>query len=234
MAATPLPPSGLPPLDGPKTCDASGMLDIHRMFLHAFGEAPGLVDAVPAGDTERAAAVRTQLELVAAALHTHHEGEDAHLWDLIDARAPSCAAHVERMKTQHARMLVHLDALDRAIPVWAAAPGPDTAGPVTGALGGVVTALAAHFPDEETNIVPVMEHVMTRHEIEGFAKEARDATPKGQNWNMLGAILAGQPDGGRDWLSRNMPAPGRLVWRIVGAPRYARFRAALEGRAVRS
>lgn len=47
---------------------------------------------------------------------------------------------------------------------------------------------------------------------------------------MLGAILAAQPDGGRDWLKKHMSGPAGLVWRLVGAPKYARFRAALEGR----
>src|SRR3982074_2241173 len=51
---------------------------------------------------------------------------------------------------------------------------------------------------------------------------AMAATPKGQLWNMLGAILAAQPDGGAAWLKKNMPGPAALVWRWIGAPRYAR------------
>ena len=48
MSATSLPSSGASPLDGPKTCDASGMIEIHRLFRHSFDEAPGLVDGVAA------------------------------------------------------------------------------------------------------------------------------------------------------------------------------------------
>lgn len=47
---------------------------------------------------------------------------------------------------------------------------------------------------------------------------------------MLGAILRGQPDGGDAWLRKNLPGPVRLAWRLVGAPKYAKTRAALEGR----
>ncbi len=91
-------------------------------------------------------------------------------------------------------------------------------------------ALAEHFPDEEATIVPAMEHVLTQSEENWFGKHGRAAIPKGQLWNMIGAILAAQPDGGATWLKKNMPAPAALVWRWIGAPRYARFRAALEGR----
>lgn len=45
MPATPLPPSGDLP-GGPKTCDASGMAEIHRLFTRGFGEGPELVRRV--------------------------------------------------------------------------------------------------------------------------------------------------------------------------------------------
>jgi Hemerythrin HHE cation binding domain len=202
-----------PPLDGPKTCDASGMFEIHRMLRRSFDEAAGLVDGVRAGDTDHAKVVATQLNLISTALHAHHEGEDSRLWDMIDQRAPACFLHVERMKAQHAEMLVHLDALDRAVPGWRTTAAAADARPIRAALEGVSAALAAHFPDEDW-----------------FSKHGRKATPKGQGWNMLGAILAAQPDGRAAWLRKHMPGPAGLVWRFIGAPRYARFRAALEGR----
>lgn len=134
------------------------------------------------------------------------------------------------MKVQHAEMLVHLEALDQAVPAWGASAVTADAGPVRIALEGVSAAFAAHFPDEEVTIVPVIEHVITRSEENWFSKHGRQATPRGQGWNMLGAILAAQPDGGAAWLKRHMPGPAGLIWRFIGAPRYARFRAALEGR----
>ncbi|TDV56320.1 hemerythrin domain-containing protein [Actinophytocola oryzae] len=230
MSATPGPSTGEPPVRGPKTCDASGMFAIHRMLQRSFDEAVELVGGVPAGDVGHAKVVATQLNLISNALHAHHEGEDTRLWDMIDQRAPACFLHVERMKVQHAAMLVHLQALDEAVPAWRASAALADAEPVRVALAGVSAALAAHFPDEEANIVPVIEHVVAQSEVDWFAKHGRKATPRGQGWNMLGAILAGQPDGGAMWLRKHMPGPVGLIWRFVGAPRYARFRAALEGR----
>ncbi|UWE13327.1 hemerythrin domain-containing protein [Actinacidiphila bryophytorum] len=224
------PPAGGPAFAGPKTCDASAMVEIHRALRRSFDEATALVDGVAEGDTKHAAAVATQLHLISAALHAHHEGEDARLWGTVSERAPACVLHVDRMKRQHAGMLVHLEKLDQALPAWRATAAKDAAEPVRAAVGGVSAAMAEHFPDEEATIVPAMEHVLTPREEKWFAKHGRAATPKGQLWHMLGAILAAQPDGGDAWLKKNMPGPVALIWRWIGAPRYARFRAALEGR----
>lgn len=204
------------------------MAEIHRLFTHGFGEAPGLVQGVAAGDARHAAAVAAQLELLSVSLHSHHEGEDQRLWGALTERAPACAPHVERMQAQHAQMVVHLGEMDAAVPAWRVDPGEATQAPVLAALAGVNAALAAHLPDEERHIVPAMEQVLTEHEVEWFAEHGRAATPKGQTWNMLGAILHSQPDGGEAWARRNLPGPVRLIWRVVGARRYAKTRAALE------
>lgn len=228
MPATPLPPSGDLP-NGPKTCDAGGMIEIHRLFRRGFGEGPDLVRGVADGDTAHAGAVATQLDTLSIGLHAHHEGEDARLWDALEDRAPSCGSHVERMKAQHAEMLVHLAALDQALPRWRASATRADAEPVLVALDGVNTALAVHLPDEETNIVPVMEYTITEAEVDWFAEHGRKAIPKGQTWQQLGEILAAQPDGGDEWLHKHMPVPGRLAWRLIGRRAYAKHRAALEG-----
>jgi hypothetical protein len=229
VAATPLSPTGEPPVGAPRLCDASGMAEIHRAFRHAFAEAPALVAGVRTGETAHAAAVASQLTLISGGLHSHHEGEDQRLWSMLEERAPSCAAHVARMKAQHAEMLGHLEALDRAVSAWAVSALPADAEPVQSALAGVSGALAVHLPDEEASIVPVMERTITEREVAWFGEHGRRATPKGRTWDMLGAILAGQPDGD-DWLRRNMPLPGRLAWRLIGSPRYTRYRATLVGR----
>ena len=229
MPATPLPPTGGVPA-GPKICDASGMADIHRMYKVGFGEAPELVHRVAEGDTAHAAVVAGQLDLLSVALHAHHEGEDQRLWGPLAERAPACAVHVERMKRHHAELLVHLNAMDEALPAWRRSAKATDAEPLLEALDGVNAALAVHLPDEEATIVPVMEKVITQDEVEWFSEHGRKATPKGQTWNSLGLILASQPDGGDSWMRKTLPGPVRLVWRWVGRPRYEKHRAALEGR----
>lgn len=206
------------------------MFEIHRTLRKGFDEATALVDGVQDGDTAHSEVVATQLNLISNALHAHHQAEDSRLWDAIDQRAPACFLHVERMKKQHAEMLVHLEALDRAVPAWRSSARSSDTAPIRTALQGVSAALAAHFPDEEATIVPAIEHVITQPEMDWFENHGRKATPKGQQWNMVGAIVSAQPDGGQVWLKKHMPGPIGLVWRFIGAPKYARFRAALERR----
>jgi len=174
------PPTGEPSFKGPKTCDASAMLEIHRALRRSFGEATVLVDGVAEGDTKHATAVATQLNLISTALHAHHEGEDSRLWDMVSDRAPACVLHVDRMKRQHAGMLTHLEDLDRTLPAWRATATKEAAEPIRSALHGVSAAMAEHFPDEEATIVPAMEHVLAPSEENWFSKHGRAATPKGQ------------------------------------------------------
>ncbi len=227
MPATALPSSGDLPGGGTRTCDARGMAEIHRFFRAGFGEAPTLVAGVRPGDAGHADTVGDHLAMLSVSLHAHHEGEDARLWSSLEERSPSCAGHVARMKQHHAQLLVHLVALDEALPAWRASGASADAAPVVAALGGINEALDIHLGDEELNIVPVMETVLTQKEVDWFGEHGRAATPKGKTWPMLGAILAAQPDGGDEWMREHLPAPVRFIWRVVGKPKYEASRRAL-------
>lgn len=209
-------------------CDASGMAEIHRLFKVGFGEGPGLVTGVRDHDLAHAAVVADHLHMLSAGLHAHHEFEDGQFWDPMSERAPACALHVDRMKQQHAQMLVNLQALDQALPPWRASARADDAAPVLAALTGINDALAEHLPDEESSIVPTMEAVLDQEEIDAAADHGRKAVPKGQSFAMLGAIMAAQPDGGAQWQRKNLPPPVRLIWRHLGRRRYDKGREALE------
>ncbi|SDT15845.1 hemerythrin domain-containing protein [Microterricola viridarii] len=231
MPATALPSNGdqPEPAGGTKSCDASGMAEIHRMFRAGFGEGAALIRGVREGDAAHADRVGQHLANLSTGLHGHHEGEDTLLWDRLEERAPACTVHVERMRRQHAEMLVHLTALDVALPRWRLSGRAADVGAVTEALTGINAALAVHLPDEETTVVPVMEHVLAQDEVEALAEHGRKSAPKGAMFTTLGMILAAQPDGGAEWQRKHLPAPARLIWRTVGARKYARYRASLVG-----
>ncbi|GAA1447623.1 hemerythrin domain-containing protein [Leifsonia poae] len=230
MPATALPPSGdapKRPSGDVKTCDARGMAEIHRLFRAGFAEAPRLVSGVADGDRAHADVVGDHLAMLSVSLHAHHEGEDTHLWGTLEERAPTCTVHVERMKQHHAELLVHLNEMDAALPAWRASGRQADARAIQTALDGINAALAVHLPDEEANIVPVMETTLTPKEIDWFAEHGRKATPKGKTWETLGAILAAQPDEGAEWQRENLPAPVRFLWRTIGKGRYEKNRRAL-------
>jgi hypothetical protein len=205
------------------------MAEIHRMFRAGFGEAPALIAGVADGDVVHAEVVSDHLRMLSVGLHAHHEGEDAMLWDALDERAPSCSMHVQRMKAQHAELLVHLRQLDAALPVWRSSGASTDAAALVSALNGINGALADHLPDEESNIVPVMETVITQQEVDALAAHGRKATPKGRMFLQLGAILAAQPDGGVAWQKAHLPGPVRVIWRVIGRSKYEANRAELVG-----
>ena len=190
-----------PPALAPELCDASGMVEIHRMYRAGFGETPALVASVAEGDAAHADAVGNHLSMLSISLHAHHEFEDDHLWDTLDQRAPKCVLRVARMKEQHVEMLVHLTELDSALPRWRGSGSSADAAAVTAALAGINAALAVHLPDEEEHIVPVMEQVLSQREIDAASEHGRQATPKGKTLAQLGAILAAP-----DRASRPRPA----------------------------
>jgi hypothetical protein len=110
--AAPLPP-------GPVLCTGSeGMRRIHRFFLWAYDEAPGLVRSVRAGDTARAAYVGEVLGNFDKVLHIHHEGEDLLMYPQLEQRAPACALHVGQMLQQHRQVTQRLEVIELARLRW--------------------------------------------------------------------------------------------------------------------
>ncbi len=222
-------PGGGAPATRVKTCDASGMAMIHRMFRASYAEAPGLVAGVQDGDRAHATLVADHLDLMARMLHAHHEGEDARLWPALDERAPACALHVDRMKRQHRDILTAVDELEAVLPAWRASASTADAAPVLTALERANAALAVHLPDEEASIVPEMEYTLSGAEMAWFAEHGRKSIPMRSTWPALGLIMAAQPDGGEHFLRTELPPPFRWLWHLVGKRSYARYRAALAG-----
>ncbi|WP_241680540.1 hemerythrin domain-containing protein [Pseudactinotalea suaedae] len=204
------------------------MIDIHRTFKAGFGEAGTLVAGVRDGDAAHASVVAAHLNSLSAGLHSHHEYEDGSMWEPVTQRLPACALHVERMKEQHAEMLIFLNDLDSALPPWRASGRGADAEPILRALSSINQCLAVHLPDEEKTVVPALAEAMTQKEMDAAGEHGRRSVPKGQAFPFLGMILAAQPDGGATWLRTHMPLPGRLAWRLIGQKQYQANRQALE------
>jgi len=213
-------------------CDTSDMLTIHALFRRAFTDAPGLVRGVEPGDTARAALVADHVGEVAEALHHHHETEDELLWDRLEQRAPACALHVGRMRSQHAAMAGLLGTLDTALDAWERDPGAETRDRLAEALDDVRDALLRHLGDEEDAILPTASTVMTPREWGALHERGMASVPRERLLLQLGWILdVVPPDERAGWLRSNLPAPARLLWRLVGRRRFAAHRALVYGTA---
>lgn len=213
-------------------CDTAEMLLVHRLFRRSFGEAPDLVRAVRDGDVARSQAVGEHLLLLARSLHGHHETEDTLLWDQLSSRSPSCSIHVSLMREQHGRIGRGLADLESAVPRWQAAPSAETAAPVLAALEALQAGLAEHLGDEERLILPPVGQAFTQREWNRLGEHARAATPRNLMFVQLGFLLdALEPAERAEFERHALPAPARLLFRLIGRRQYRDYRRKVYGTA---
>jgi len=211
-------------------CDTSDMLTIHALFRRAFTDAPVLVRGVADGDTGRMLPVADHVREVAAALHHHHEGEDLLLWDTLEQRAPACALHVGLMRSQHAATAAQLERLDGLMDAWEESAGSTERDAVAALLDEVRDTLLQHLGQEETQILPTASTVMSQREWSLLHEHGMASVPKDRLFLQLGWILEVVPaDERAGWLRTNLPAPARVLWRLVGRRQFAAHRARVYG-----
>lgn len=197
------------------------MLAAHRYFRKLFNDAPSLVRSVNAGDTAHATAVADHLDFMVRSLHAHHQGEDIVLWDELSERAPACAIHVEQMKAQHAMVSDLLDQLEATLPQWRAAADAHDRELVVVAVEHLRSSLFSHLGDEETEILPAAGPVFTQREWDSLGEHYRASIPPGRMLIDIGYILDSMtPEEGKEWMRSTLPAPARLLYRLIGKRQY--------------
>lgn len=196
--------------------DTGEMVFVHNCFRKQFGALPGLVAAVPDGDTGRATVLVDFLGELTTSLHHHHEGEDELMWPLLLERAPLDSALILRMEEQHERIgeLYHRAAEHAA--AFAATADPGSRADLAETLTELDAALGEHLHDEEVQILPLVERVMTVAQWEELGERGRAGIPKDRMLVFLGFMLdANTPESGREFLA-HLPAPARVAWRLLG------------------
>lgn len=205
------------PSTGAPLCDTSDLLMIHGMFRKVYSDAPVLVSAVVEGDASQLSVVADHIDDISQALHQHHHGEDVLLWDQLEARAPACAVHVGQMKQAHAAVSVLLTRLDAEVLVWRATGSDDSRDTVAQTLDEIRGVLFDHLGREETDILPFAQASMPQAEWNKLGEHGRASTPRDRQFLQLGHILSSMPESeAQAWLKANLPAPARLLWRLVG------------------
>lgn len=213
---------------GPILCQASAaMRRVHRVFLWAYDEAPGLVRSATAGDRERSTYVGEVLANFDKLLHVHHESEDLLMYPKLAARAPACALHVEEMLSQHAavaeRLAVIAPVRDRWTRTADAALGEDLAAKYE----SLSALLKIHLRREVTEVTPAVEKVLTENEMEEMASHGVDAFDKKVVLAYLGMILATNPLQDQREFIKDIPFPIRMAYRLVGKRLYRKQYATL-------
>lgn len=208
---------------GPVLCTGSAsMRRIHRVFLWAYGEAPGLVRSVQAGDTARAAYVGEVLGNFDKVLHTHHEGEDLLMYPQLTERAPACALHVRQMLAQHREVTQRLEGIEPVRLRWMETLDPDAGQELAERYQDLSDVLNVHLRREVTEVMPVVDRVMTEPELKGVGQHGIKQFDKKFMVGYLGMVMATNPPEDRRELFKEIPAPVRLAYRLVGRRMYRR------------
>jgi hemerythrin-like domain-containing protein len=217
------------PTTAQKLCDTSDMVIVHRMFRRECALLPKLVAAVAGGDVARARAVAGHAREVLDMLHHHHVGEDELLWPRLSARTRFHADLLARMESQHHGLAVLLEHTATALPAWQDAPNAHTSTPLTTLLEQISNGLDEHFDEEEAEILPIVERVITAAEYHEVGQRGLVSIPLTRRLTVLGYLLEdATPEERTDFLAA-IPTPARLAYRLIGARQHRHETTRLRG-----
>ncbi|MFD8559970.1 hemerythrin domain-containing protein [Streptosporangium canum] len=202
--------------------DTQDMEIVHRVLRRESRLLVELVAAVAPGDTARAKVIADHFRVYRLGLHNHHEGEDELLWPPLLSRVDLEADIVLRMQAQHERVAATLSRLDAALPAWETTAGADERDTLAAALCEHRAVLLEHLDDEEATLLPLAAEHITQQEWASLGDHLVNNTPKLTLLTLFGAVLEDANPAERAIVLSGLPAPIRVIWHVIGRPRYAR------------
>ena len=194
---------------------------IHRLIRRGFEQARQFVLAP--GATTRASAVAEYVGFHLDGLHSHHSSEDELLWPVLSERAEMSGALIRRMEMQHARVHDAVDATRRELVAWKGQPTAPGSESLAAALGDLVERLAEHLAEEERDVVPLIAAHITQAEWDHLGKVAFSKFTPTQRFTAMGEMLAAATPTEAARMLAGLPAPIKIVWRLLGQRKYGRF-----------
>lgn len=205
------------------------MVVVHKLFRREFGQGPGWVRRVDAGDTDQAQLVYTHLQKDFDLLHHHHEGEDLELWPRLRERATDHLDLLDAMQDQHRGIdpaLAKAAALGEA---WAQTADPAAREAFAQAIEETAVPLLAHLNQEESDILPLALQYISEDEWGLLAAHTLASTPKPDLITGLGGVLEDATDEERAMLLRHVPAAAKLLYSLTGKQAYIKEATAVRG-----
>jgi iron-sulfur cluster repair protein YtfE (RIC family) len=196
---------------------AAALIDFTMMYVthDAFRRDLARLTAAATAGTAQAPRVRAGWENFRAQLLLHHSVEDTDLWPRVSRAAagrPSGLALLAEMTAEHAQIDPLLAAVDDAL---AHSPGN-----LASAVVGLTSALEWHLKHEEDAALPLIQSVCTPADWRAFAGAMRRAQGIKGAARYVPWILDGlAPEKQRRFLAA-LPAPARVINRILWQPRY--------------
>lgn len=210
-----------PARDG-ATCLASDMVLVHKVFRRELRLLPSLVAAVAPAEIERAALLGRHYRELATALRHHHQAERDLLWRRLSERTRLEPALEDRMRQGHRRHAELLGELDGMLDLWLAAADGDVRDLLVDILAELAADVAEHLDLIESRVLPEVDRHFTQREWLALGLRAASWIPLHRMAWMLGAMLEDATDAERRNLMGKVPAPARMLYRMVGQEQYAR------------
>ena len=202
-----------------KPIDVRDMAIVHRLFRQAYAEAARLVRAGPAPSPGRVTFLADHIDFALAALHHHHEGEDALLYPKLIARVPEQAPMTEQVEHEHLLIKTALDAASAACAAWRQRPSAQTGEAQAATLDHLNAVAQPHLDDEEQKVVPLAAVTFTQQEWDEMGKHGVAWIPRNKRGVAFGMMLEPLDAADRTYMLRHVPAPVRLLYPVlIGRP----------------
>ncbi len=205
------------------------MVIVHKSFRREFGDGPEWVRRVAGGDTAQAALVYEHLDRTFELLHHHHMAEDVNLWPLLRERAVDEGALLDDMEAQHSGIDPGLEKARAAGKRWAANADAETREAFAAALEEVAGPLMAHLDQEEAQILPLAQRLLSPEEWGRLAEYVLATTPKKDVLVGLGGILEDATPEERQMMLGVLPAVPKVLYRVYGRREYIKQSTAVRG-----
>lgn len=205
-----------------------GPVDMVFMYLfhHAFRRDLRLfaqaVPPTPAADTRAWRRLAARWQLFAAQLEHHHTAEDLVLWPHLRERAaPEELATLEAMEAEHDEIDPVLGRIAPAFRALSQRADAVAHGTLVRSLADAEACLDRHLAHEETAAIAIMQRVLTDREWQDLEKQLGAGQPATVVFTLVPWALAGLPEAELAEVLSRLPAPMRLLHRLL-AKRFAR------------
>jgi hypothetical protein len=121
-----------------------------------------------------------------------------------------------RMDSQHRGLAVLLERAATAFVEWQDAPTVHTSTPLITVLAQLSTELNVHFDEEEAEILPIVERVLTAVEYEELGRRGLVSIPITRRLIVLGYLLEDATPEERTVFLAAIPRPVRIAYRLIG------------------
>jgi hemerythrin-like domain-containing protein len=208
--------------------DTHEMVLIHRVIRREFGQLPRLLRTA-AHDRARSKIVGAHAREMLNFLHTHHTGEDELLFPLLHERTALDPELMDRMDAQHAQVDAAVTAIGAELPAWTANADAAAGERMAAVIDAMMPTLIDHLAEEEQKILPIASATVTQSEWDALGKHGMSAIPLTRRLIILGHITEETDNAERQRFLQVVPAPVRLVYKLIGRRQFTRETAVIRG-----